>query len=70
MFRATHAVTTAGFGAAWFEQRSLPFAGGAGDQPALLMQQLEWLEHLHNEVLNEWMKEKREEQERKRRDDD
>lgn len=69
MFRATYSITSSGFGAAWFERQTLPFSGGAGEQPALLMQQIECLARLHNEVLQEFMKEKREEDDRQRAED-
>jgi hypothetical protein len=58
VFAATYGVTTSGMGACWFERQQLPATGGAEDQPALLVQQLEWLERIHNEVLAERMKER------------
>lgn len=58
LFRHTHGVTAAGFGAAWFEERALPAEGSVEQQPAKLMQALAWLESVHNDVLRARLKER------------
>jgi hypothetical protein len=55
-------------GGAWFEQRSLPCAGGAGEQPARLMQGLVVAARVANEVLQEMLKAKKRDRDRRARD--
>lgn len=52
VFRYTYGIQV-GYASYWFERRALPAPGGVGDQPALVMQQLDVLERVQNAVIAE-----------------
>lgn len=60
LFQDTHHVVIAPMGgAAWYERRVLPHAGGVDEQDAFEMQALDVLRLVHNALLEERMTERR-----------
>lgn len=51
-------------GGAWFERVALPFAGGAGEQPARLMQGLAAAARVADDVLQERLRDARRQKQR------
>lgn len=60
LFQDTHHIVIAPMGgAAWYERRVLPHAGGVDEQDAFEMQALDVLRLVHNALLEERMTERR-----------
>jgi hypothetical protein len=53
VFHVTHVVRTNGMGRAWWERIALPASGGAAEQPAKVLQQLEWIRQVADDELRE-----------------
>jgi hypothetical protein len=53
IFQLTHQVAAAPSGLAYMVRTGLPRAGGLGEQDAVEIEAIEWLRHVHDQLLIE-----------------